>query len=143
MKKLIFCGLLALMGTTKNPNVDLNPLLYAMEKAEQTEEKRGIGPLNITFQEWMDADMPRGKWSDCENQDYSQRVVLHYWWHKGGESRYTDWEGLARKHHRFQSDEYWRKVKNALRKDKSLSRLYKLDVETSKRSTGPTTKGTR
>jgi hypothetical protein len=120
---------LGLVGAAKNTNVNLNPLLYAMEKAEETEDKRGLGPLNVTFQEWMDADMPTGKYRDCENQEYSQRVVLHYWWHKGGESRYTDWEGLARKHHRFNSDEYWRKVRNALRKDKVLSYLYKLDLD--------------
>ena len=85
-----------------------------MEKVERTEEKRGIGPLNVTFQEWFDAVMPVGEWQDCTSQDYSERVVLHYWWRKGGESRYTDWEGLAKKHRRFKSDEYWKKVKSQL-----------------------------
>jgi hypothetical protein len=58
-----------------------------------------IGPYQITYGYWLDANMP-GKFTDCESKEYSQQVMERYWkrycpgaWLSG------DLETLAAVHH--------------------------------------------
>ena len=49
-------------------------------KGEGTRGGAGeIGPYQITEAYWKDANMPVGRHEDCEDAQYSRKVMLRYW----------------------------------------------------------------
>lgn len=105
-------------------------LVYALGMVEvgtayQDSDKRGLagelGPLQITKAYWKDSGVP-GRWEDCENWDYSVRVVKAYWERYAKQAlKENDFEALARIHNggpagatKQATKKYWEKVKKFL-----------------------------
>lgn len=59
-----------------------------------------IGPYQITYDYWKDAEMPEGTFKDCEQVGYSQRVMHRYWKRYCPQALITkDYARLAAVHH--------------------------------------------
>lgn len=108
----------------------LQNLIYALAMVEtgqpyQNSSKRGlageIGPLQILKPYWLDSKIS-GRWEDCENWDYSVRVVKAYWERYAKQAlKENDFEVLARIHNggpagatKQATKKYWEKVKKFL-----------------------------
>lgn len=82
-----------------------------------------IGPYQIQKAYWMDSGIP-GKWEDCRDKDYAEKVMLAYWKRYVPEAlKQHDHEVLARTHNggpkgsqRKATIPYWHKVKKILEK---------------------------
>jgi hypothetical protein len=115
---IAFCFVASLKAQTTPKTVD--QLLDAISIVEQKEPYTGHskGPFRITYNYWSDSGLADGKWADCENTDYSRRVVMSYWQrHASFALRNKDLKTLARVHkggpggdRREATLEFWRKV---------------------------------
>ena len=66
----------------------INDLLRAMaieengstaDSDELGDNKKSLGPLQICWKYWDDADMPDGTYNDCVSYKYACRVAIRYW----------------------------------------------------------------
>jgi hypothetical protein len=46
---------------------------------EPGDDGKSIGPYQISYAYWLDADMPDGCYEDCRDRAYAERVILRYW----------------------------------------------------------------
>lgn len=114
----------------KQEEKTIEDLIYALAMVEtgqpyQNSSKRGlageIGPLQILKPYWIDSKIP-GRWEDCENWDYSVKVVQAYWQRYAKRAlKEKDFEVLARIHNggptgatKQATKKYWEKVKKFL-----------------------------
>lgn len=114
----------------KQEEKTIEDLIYALAMVEtgqpyQNSSKRGlageIGPLQILKPYWIDSKIP-GRWEDCENWDYSVKVVQAYWQRYAKRAlKEKDFEALARIHNggpagatKQATKKYWEKVKKFL-----------------------------
>lgn len=114
----------------KQEEKTIEDLIYALAMVEtgqpyQNSSKRGlageIGPLQILKPYWIDSKIP-GRWEDCENWDYSVKVVQAYWKRYAKQAlKENDFEVLARIHNggpagaaKQTTKKYWEKVKKFL-----------------------------
>lgn len=112
-------------------------LLLAMAKVESGNDPaavgdggRAIGVYQIHHAYWLDSGVP-GRWEDCRDARYAQRVVLGYWQRYCPESlRRGEAQVLARVHHggpaghtRRHTVTYWHKVHSVRRRLKLDPRM--------------------
>ena len=114
----------------KQEEKTIEDLIYALAMVEtgqpyQNSSKRGlageIGPLQILKPYWIDSKIP-GRWENCENLDYSVKVMPAYWQSYAKRAlKENDFEVLARIHNggpagatKQATKKYWEKVKKFL-----------------------------
>lgn len=129
--KLIAALILA-TATTASAS-DLRPLLDAIRMVESGGQQnprdgdggRAIGPYQIWRVYWLDSKV-EGKYEQCRDREYAERVMLAYWKRYCPKALATDdWETLARVHNggprgaeKAATLKYWAKVKKHLKKER-------------------------
>jgi hypothetical protein len=100
---LVLCAVFYCSGQTVQ---DSQPFLHAMHQTETSgrtgpilgDKGKALGPLQIHYEYWLDSGV-KGNYRQCENLEYSQKVVMAYL------NKYAraavlrrDWETCARIH---------------------------------------------
>ena len=104
-----------------DPPAPLRPLFDAIWQEEASGElepedgKKGeIGPYQIRWCYWSDAEMPDGDYQDCRKKEYAERVMVRYWQRYGAktdEQRARMHNGGPHGHKKKSTLDYWQRVK--------------------------------
>jgi len=121
---VVALGLGATCGPALGQSRTFFDALWQVEASGQLNPEDGdggksIGPYQISYAYWADAEMPDGTWQDCRDKAYAERVMRRYW--KRWKAR-TD-EQRARCHNSGwnwrkkyrKTDGHWEKVKLAMK----------------------------